>query len=102
MLDELLPATCHVTEQSTNNPIEADHGQLKIPTAADARTHTLRAVRVISVGHAFGQNLRRGHYELGMDVDLRPRLPAAELARTLSTQHHHSCACRHWVNATPP
>ena len=40
VLDELLPAACHVTEQSTNNPIEADHGQLKIPTVADARTQT--------------------------------------------------------------
>ncbi|PZS38017.1 MAG: hypothetical protein DLM62_16050 [Pseudonocardiales bacterium] len=29
VLDEGLPAACHVTEQRTNNPIEADHGGLK-------------------------------------------------------------------------
>jgi transposase, IS6 family len=35
--------------------------------------------------HAFVQNLRRGHYELGIDVDSRHRLPAAftELARAI-------------------
>jgi len=51
-------------------------------------THTmrglkrLRSTRVVSAGHAFIQNLRRGHYELGIDVDPRYRLPAvfAELA----------------------
>jgi transposase-like protein len=29
VLDELLPAAHHVTEQYANNPIEADHGRLK-------------------------------------------------------------------------
>ena len=29
VLDELVPAACHVTEQYGNNPIEADHGRLK-------------------------------------------------------------------------
>jgi hypothetical protein len=29
----------------------------------------LRSARVISAGHAFIQNLYRGHYELGLDVD---------------------------------
>jgi transposase, IS6 family len=32
---------------------------------------------VISAGHAFVQNLRRGHYELGVDADRQHRLPAA-------------------------
>jgi IS6 family transposase len=37
---------------------------------------------VIGAGHAFVQNLRRGHYELGMDAEARHRLSAvfAELA----------------------
>jgi len=30
--DELVPAASHVMEQYMNNPIEADHGRLKIPT----------------------------------------------------------------------
>jgi hypothetical protein len=41
---------------------------------------------VISAGHAFVQNLRRGHYELGVDIDpRRHRLTAIfmELARAV-------------------
>ena len=37
----------------------------------------LQPVRVISAGHAFVQNLHRGHYELGTDVDSRHRIPHA-------------------------
>ena len=42
----------------------------------------LRSARVISAGHALVQNLRRGHYELGVDIDRRSRLITifAELA----------------------
>jgi hypothetical protein len=29
VLDELLPAACHGTEEYANNPAEADHGRLK-------------------------------------------------------------------------
>ena len=29
VLDELVPAACHLTEQYGNNLIEADHGRLK-------------------------------------------------------------------------
>ena len=29
VLDELVPAACHVSEQYGNNPIESDHGRLK-------------------------------------------------------------------------
>ncbi|MCA1837114.1 MAG: IS6 family transposase, partial [Actinobacteria bacterium] len=39
--------------------------------------HTLRSAHVISTGHAFVQNLRRGHYELGGDVNPKHRIPAA-------------------------
>jgi hypothetical protein len=35
----------------------------------------LRSARVISTGHAFVQNLRRGHYELGWDINRRHQLP---------------------------
>jgi hypothetical protein len=37
----------------------------------------LRSAQVISAGHAFVQNLRRGHYELGVGVDPHHRLSAA-------------------------
>jgi hypothetical protein len=37
----------------------------------------LRSARVICAGYAFVQNLRRGYYELGLDVDPKHRLVAA-------------------------
>jgi hypothetical protein len=37
----------------------------------------LCSARVISTGHAFIQNLRHGHYELGIDADPKRQLPAA-------------------------
>ncbi len=45
----------------------------------------LRSGRVISAGHAFVQNLRHGHYKLGVDIDLRHRLTAVftELVRAI-------------------
>ena len=77
VLDELLPAAHHVTEQYANNPIEADHGRLKSRLRPMRGLTRLRSARVISTGHAFVQNLRRGHYELGIDTDPRHRLAAA-------------------------
>jgi transposase, IS6 family len=77
LLDELMPAACHITEQYSNNPIEADHGRLKARLRPMRGLKRLRSARVISTGHAFVQNLRRGHYELGVDVHPRDRLPAA-------------------------
>jgi transposase, IS6 family len=85
VLDELLPTACHVTEQYANNPVESDHGRLKARLRPMRGLKQLRSAHVISTGHAFVQNLRRGHYELGVDVDPRHRLPAAftELARAI-------------------
>jgi transposase-like protein len=77
VLDELLPAACHITEQYANNPIEADHGRLKARLRPMRGLTRLRSARVISAGHAFVQNLRRGHYELGVDADRQRRLLVA-------------------------
>ena len=67
VIDELIPSALHTVEQYANNPVEADHGRLKAwlrpmrgepPTvSADPRP-----------SHAFVQNLRRGHYDIAMDV----------------------------------
>ena len=75
VLDELLPAACHVTEQYANNAIEADHGRLKSRLRPMRGLKRLRSARVISAGHAFVQNLHRGHYELATDIDPRHRIP---------------------------
>jgi hypothetical protein len=44
-----------------------------------------RSARVIVRGHALMQNLRRGHYELGVEARAHRRVAAAftELARTI-------------------
>jgi IS6 family transposase len=85
VIEELISAACHVTEQYANNLVEADHGLLKARLRPMRGLKRLRSARVISAGHAFVQNLRRGHYELGGDIDRRYRLTAifAELARTI-------------------
>ena len=85
VLDELLPSACHVTEQYANNAVEADHGRLKSRLRPMRGLKRLRSARVISTGHAFVQNLHRGHYELAVDLDPNHRIPAAftELAFAL-------------------
>jgi len=60
-----------------NNSVEADHSRLKARLWPMRGLKRLRSARVISTGHAFIQNLRRGHYELGVDADPRHQLSAA-------------------------
>jgi IS6 family transposase len=77
VIDELLPSACHVVEQYANNPVETDHGRLKARLRPMRGLKRFRSVRVISVGHAFVQNVRRGHYELATEVAPRHRLATA-------------------------
>jgi transposase, IS6 family len=85
VLEELLPAPWHRTEQYANNRVEADHGRLK------ARLRPMRGLkqdwnaRVIIVGHAFVQNVRRGHYELATEEPTNRRFAVAfdELAMAI-------------------
>jgi transposase, IS6 family len=77
VLDELAPAAAHVTEQYANNAIEADHGRLKARLRPMRGLKRLRTAGVIAAGHALVQNLRRGHYELAVDVPPRLRLTVA-------------------------
>jgi IS6 family transposase len=77
VLDELVPTACHVTERYANNAIEADHGRLKSRLRPMRGFTQLRCAHVISAGHAFLQNIRRGHYELGTEEVLNLRVMAA-------------------------
>jgi transposase-like protein len=85
VVDELMPAVFHNTARYANNRIEADHARLKArlrPMHGLKRDHS---ARVIMRGHAFMQNLRRGHYELGVEARRHRRVATAftELARTI-------------------
>ena len=44
-----------------------------------------RSLRIVATGHAFIQNLRRGHYELATDATARDRVAVAftELAHAI-------------------
>ena len=78
VIDELVPEAEHVTVPYANNRIEADHGRLKARLRPMRSLKTDRTATVVIRGHAFIQNLRRGHYELGIQAR-HPllRLPAA-------------------------
>jgi transposase-like protein len=85
VLNELLPAAWHHVERYANDPIEADHGQLKHRLRPMRGLRTDRTAARVIAGHAFVQNVRRGHYELGVDASPALRVAAAftELARAI-------------------
>ncbi|MCW3817745.1 IS6 family transposase [Micromonospora sp. DR5-3] len=85
VLDELIPFAWHHVEQYANNPIEADHSQLKHRLRPMRGLRTDKTAQVIIAGHAFMQNLRRGHYELAVDAPPALRVAAAftELAQAI-------------------
>jgi len=85
VVDELMPGAFHNMEQYANNRVECDHGRLKArlrPMRGLKRDHS---ARVVMRGHAFIQNIRRGHYELGVDARVHRRVAAAftELAKVI-------------------
>jgi len=75
----------HDTSQYANNRVEADHGRLKARLRPMRGLKRDRTASVVVRGHAFMQNLRRGHYELGLDALPGLRVAAAfdELARVV-------------------
>ena len=83
VIEDLLPAAWHHLER--NNPIECDHGRLTTRLRPMRGLKRQRSARITCAGHAFVQNLRRGHYELGVEVPANRRVAAAftELARAI-------------------
>lgn len=55
----------------------ADHGRLKVRLRSMRGLEQDRSARVILAGHAFVQNLRRGHYELAVEEPVNRRLMVA-------------------------
>jgi transposase, IS6 family len=85
VLDEVLPMARHITDRYANNAIEADHGRLKSRLRPMRGLKQMRSAGTIATGHAFVQNLRRGHYEFTADVPMLDRVRVAfdELAPCL-------------------
>jgi transposase-like protein len=66
LMEELLPAAWHRTDCYANNRVEADHGRLKARLRPMRGLKQDRGARIVIAGHAFIQNVRRGHYELAV------------------------------------
>jgi transposase-like protein len=77
VLEELLPAVWHRTDRYANNRVEADQGRLKAWLRPMRGLKQDRSARVVLIGHAFVQNLRRGHYELAAEEPITRRLSVA-------------------------
>jgi transposase-like protein len=77
VLDELLPAAWHRTDQYGNNRVECDHGRLKARLRPMRGSKQDRSARVVIAGHAFVQNVRRGHYELAVEQPANRRVAVA-------------------------
>jgi transposase-like protein len=77
VLEELLPTAWHRTDRYANNRIEADHGRLKARLRPMRGLRQEHSARVVIAGHAFVQNVRRGHYELAVEEPVNRRLTAA-------------------------
>ena len=76
-IGELIPGALHDTEQYANNRIECDHGRLKVRRRPRRGIKTKRTASTLIRGHAFIQNLRRGHYELDTETTTRLGIRAA-------------------------
>ena len=85
VLDDLIPAAARVTEQYDNNPIGSDHARLKARLRPMRGLKRLRSAARIVAGHAFVQNLRRGHCELATEAapPLRVATAFTQLAQTM-------------------
>ena len=77
VLEDLLPAAWHRTDRYANNRVECDHGRLKARLRPMRGLNQDRSARVVIVGHAFVQNLRRGHYELAVEEPTNRRVAVA-------------------------
>jgi IS6 family transposase len=85
-VDDLLPEVLHDTTHYANNRIECDHGRLKSRLRPMRGLRTDRTAATVIRGHAFVQNVRRGHYELGVEArHVRIQVAAAfdELAASI-------------------
>jgi len=85
VLDELLPSALHTVEPHANNPVEADHGRLKARLRPMRGLKRHRSARILAAGHAFVQNVRRGHYDIATEAPACHQLRIAfeDLARTI-------------------
>jgi len=67
VLHKLVPLTPHAFEQHAFDPVESAHGRLRA-RLGPMRMKRHRSARIRAAGHAFVQNLHRGHYDIATEV----------------------------------
>lgn len=77
VVEDLVPGAQHVAEQLANDVVEADHGRLKARLRPMSGLKRMPSARTIATGHAFVQNLRRGHYDITADLPVHDRVGVA-------------------------
>jgi len=85
VLEHRLLKAWHKTERYAKNRIEAYHSEMKRRLRPMRGLKTDAGARTVIAGHAFVQNLRRGHYEITADIPPKLRVSAAfnELAQAI-------------------
>jgi transposase-like protein len=105
-IEELIPAAFHNTRQYENNQCECDHGRLKARLRPMRGLKTDRTASVAIRGHAFIQNLRRGHDEFDVEASrvfrLAPAFDELRLAIRMMPPHRTFPHALRWPDATPP
>ena len=76
VMDELIPAAIPNTGQRESDRREANHGRPKANLEPMHGLKTNRTASVVIQGHAFIQDVRRGHDELSVEVSPAFRLAA--------------------------
>jgi IS6 family transposase len=77
VLEDLLLAAWHRTDRYANHRVECDHGRLKARLGPMRGLKQDRSARVVIAGHAYVENLRRGHYELAVEEPTSRRVAVA-------------------------
>jgi transposase-like protein len=77
VLEALLLAAWHRTDRYANNRVECDHGRLKAWLQPMRGLKQDRSARVVIVGQALMQNVRRGYYELAAEEPANRRVAVA-------------------------
>ena len=67
-VQDVLPDAEHDSSVHANNRVECDHGRLRSRLRPMRGLQSDRTASVVIRGHAFVQNLRRGHYELARAI----------------------------------
>lgn len=85
VVEELIPAACHVTEQYANNIVEVDHGRLKARLRPMRGLKRLCSARVISAGMRSCRTAAAATTNSVWDIDPRHRLTVifTELAHAI-------------------